>query len=314
MIPAHDPGPHLRTALESVLAQDPGPAAMQVTVVDDGSTEDLAAVARECAGDRVDVVRHARNLGHVRTFNACLERSRGRFVHLLHADDAVLPGFYDRLAAGLDRDGVGAAFCRYTAVNGAGKPLKVSDLERVGPGVLPGWLRKIAVGQRLQPPCIAVRREVYERLGGFDTRIRSYGEDWEMWTRIAAHYDVWFEPEPLALYRVEGPSLSHSAVRSGDNVRQLVQVIELNRDVLPHDEAEELTRAALRETAVTAIRRARRLAEGGEYRAASRQLAAGLAADRSRPVLARLGRALLGLAALRVRYALRPLSRRRGRG
>ena len=46
-----------------------------------------------------------------------------------------------------------------------------------------------------------VRRDVYEHLGGFDRRIVCCGEDWEMWVRIAAHYPVGYEVEPLAVYR-----------------------------------------------------------------------------------------------------------------
>ena len=44
---------------------------------------------------------------------------------------------------------------------------------------------------------IAVRREAYECLGGFDARLKC-SEDWEMWVRIAARYPIWHEPAPLA--------------------------------------------------------------------------------------------------------------------
>jgi hypothetical protein len=294
------------------LLKDPGPGSMQIAVVDDASSEDVAGVVRTVAGTRVDVFRHERNLGHVAAFNDCLFRSRGRFVHLLHADDAVRPGFYERLAEGLGHsEDVGAGFCRYVAIGPDGNWLKVSPLEQSNAGVLPGWLRKIAAGQRLQPPCMAVKREVYERLGGFDTRIHSYGEDWEMWTRIAAHFSIWFEPEPLALYRVGGNSLSHGALRTGDNVRELLAVIEMNRDVLPAREAAEITRAARRETALTAIRRGRRLAGGGEYAGALQQARAALVADHSPAVLARLTRALLGVTRTAAGSLARRVSRRR---
>ena len=42
---------------------------------------------------------------------------------------------------------------------------------------------------------------------------QTYGEDWEMWVRIAAHHPVWYEPEPLAVYRKHGISLSGRAAR-----------------------------------------------------------------------------------------------------
>jgi hypothetical protein len=110
---------------------------------------------------------------------------------------------------------------------------------------------------------MVVRREVYERLGGFDSR-GGFAEDWEMWVRIAAHYPVAYEPEPLALYRVHPSSRTGHFVRSGENVRDLRRVIEINREHLPAERADELTRRALRETATTCLRRARRALGRGD--------------------------------------------------
>ncbi|HEV2736566.1 MAG TPA: glycosyltransferase, partial [Longimicrobiaceae bacterium] len=79
MVPTYDCAAYLRRALESVLAQDPGPGAMQIEVVDDRSTrDDPEAVVREVGGGRVAFYRQARNVGHVGNFETCLLRSRGR--------------------------------------------------------------------------------------------------------------------------------------------------------------------------------------------------------------------------------------------
>jgi len=292
MIPTYNADRYLRDALESVLAQDPGPDVMQIEVVDDGSEVDPRPLVKEIAGDRVSVHRHDRNMGHVAAFNTCIDRAQGEYVHLLHADDEVRPGFYERLGAALDANpAAGAAFCRYIAIDDHGNWTNISDLEQPVPGILDDWLAKIATGQRLQPPCIVVRKSVYDAVGLFDARIRSYGEDWEMWTRIAASFPVWYEPEPLALYRVSRRSLSSHALHSGDNVRQLMQVIELNRTRLPVDDAENLTTAARRSTATAAIRRGVRLAALGDLSGALAQLRWSLRADRSPSTLSA---ALLG--------------------
>ena len=96
---------------------------------------------------------------------------------------------------------VGAAFCRHVFMDGEGKASHPSELERPTAGVLDGWPGLICRTQRIQCPSIIVRREVYERLGGYRTDL-CYALDWEMWNRIAAHYSVWYEPEPLACYRI----------------------------------------------------------------------------------------------------------------
>jgi len=181
MIPTHDCAPYLRETLASVLAQDPGAELMQIEVVDDASSDRPEAVVEELGAGRVGFFRQPRNVGHVANFNTCLQRSRGRVVHLLHGDDCVRVGFYAAMGRLLEAEPTaGAAFCRYIAIDEQGHWSSIAALEQRAAGLIPDWLEKIAVGQRLQTPCMVVRRDVYERLGGFDRRPRGLGEDWEM--------------------------------------------------------------------------------------------------------------------------------------
>ena len=273
MIPTHDCAGYLREALGSVLAQDPGPARMQIEVVDDASSDNPQGVVEQLGEGRVGFFRQPRNVGHSANFNACLARSRGRLVHLLHGDDCVRDGFYAAMERLLEREAdAGAAFCRYIAMDEHGTWGNPARLEQRDAGVIPGWLERIAVGQRLQTPCMVVRREVYERLGGYDSRPRGLGEDWEMWVRIASRYPVAYLPEPLALYRVHSDSLSGGMLRSGANVADLRRVIAINREHLPPARAGALTRRALRVTATTCLRRARRALGRGDVATARAQL------------------------------------------
>ena len=120
-IPTFRPGPHLVESLRSVLAQDPGPETMQIAVVDDGSGDGVARrIVEEIAPGRIELVEAARNRGLAGAWNACIEHSRGRWVHVLHQDDAVQPDFYERLAHADDRSDAGAAFCRHVSMDGDG--------------------------------------------------------------------------------------------------------------------------------------------------------------------------------------------------
>jgi hypothetical protein len=124
---------------------------------------------------------------------------------------------------------------------------------------------------------MVVRREVYEQLGGFDTRISTYGEDWEMWVRIAAFYPVWHQVEPLAAYRIGIGSLSSRAIRTGQNLRDIALAIETNALLLPRATAGRVSRIARANNALGAIRRARRLlGSGGDIRTALVQLVGAL--------------------------------------
>jgi GT2 family glycosyltransferase len=288
MIPTYNSASYLREALCSVLAQDPGSECMQIEVVDDFSTrDDPAAVVAEVGHGRVAFYRQPENVGHCRNFDTCLQRSRGKLIHLLHGDDCVREGFYRKLErAFAEQQHIGAAFCRYISMDESGNWQTVSPLEQPESGVIPNWLEKIATGQRLQPPSMVVRRKVYERLGGFDRRIPSYGEDWEMWVRIAAHYPVWYEVEPLALYRVHKSSLTGNTIRTGANAHDLRQVMEINRTHLPKEHADAWTNRARLSFALACLRRARRMLDARDFHGSLAQTREALKTSRSTPVLA----------------------------
>jgi GT2 family glycosyltransferase len=308
MVPAYECAGFLRETLRSVLAQDPGPELMQIEVVDDASTDDPEAVVRELGEGRVEFFRQPRNVGHVENFNTCLRRARGRLVHLLHGDDAVREGFYETMRRPFEeRPDVGAAFCRYIAIDEDGNWQVVSPLEQRARGIVDGWLGRIAVGQRLQTPSMVVRRDVYERLGGFDARL-AWTEDWEMWVRIAARYPVWFEPEPLALYRIHSASSSGRLTRTAESIRDTRRAIEVIRAHLPAEGEEELAAEARHELATTALRRARRLIGAGDLAAGSAHLREALRTETSVGVLTRSAfvAGLLLSAAARRRRSLKP--------
>ena len=236
MIPTYNCANYLRETLASVLAQDPGPDVMQIEVVDDCSTkDDPAAVVEELGCGRVSFYRQPENVGYIRNFETCLQRSRGKLIHILHGDDYVREGFYRKLQQAFEQNSeMGAAFCRSLYIDEQGHWQEFSPLERSESGILSNWLEQIAAGQRITTPSVVVRRDVYEKVGGFDRRFSCAGEDWEMWVRIAAHYPVWFEVEPLAAYRVKrSGSLTGNSARTGELVRDMLKATEIIESYLP---------------------------------------------------------------------------------
>jgi hypothetical protein len=215
-------------------------------------------------------------------------------VHLLHGDDAVRGGFYEAMRRPFEeRPDVGAAFCRYIAMDEDGNWQVVSPLEQRASGTLEGWLERIALGQRLQTPSMVVRRDVYEAVGGFDARL-AWTEDWEMWVRIAARYPVWFETRPLALYRIHSASSSGRLTRTAESIRDSRRAIELIRAHVPARDEARLARDARHILATTALRRATRLIASGDVAAGSAHLREALRTEASADVLFR-GAVVAGL-------------------
>lgn len=287
MIPTYNCASYLRETLASVLAQDPGPDIMQIEVVDDCSTnDDPYSVVEEVGRGRVSFYRQPKNVGHVKNFNTCLQRSRGKLIHVLHGDDRVLNNFYTKLQLGFETEqSIGAAFSRQMNINENGDEIWCPEVEQSSSGVLDNWIERIAVQCIIQPPSIVVRRDVYEKLGGFDNRICCTGEDWEMWVRIAAHYPMWYEPEILVNYRVHSVSLTKRCQRTGQNIRDLSKAVDLNESSLPISIREELTNKAKKNWALYAINNAKKMLRNDDVAAAIIQLKEALKCDASPQVI-----------------------------
>ena len=250
MLPTYRPDPqYLEQTLRSVLAQDPGPEAMQIRIVDDGSPRDpgLEGLAERLAPGRIEVERRPVNRGMAATWNACVEAARGRWVHLLHQDDLTLPGFYERLGAAVEaHPELGAAYTQHYLIDGAGVRRRLmSQNPAREPGVVRDWIEYVFVQLSFQTPSIVVKREAYERLGGFRPELR-YALDWDMWKRLAAAYPIWYDPTPLACYRRHDEGASIDFFASGENMAEVRRSIDMARAYLPGPEGERAAQAALR--------------------------------------------------------------------
>jgi len=268
MIPTYNCAHYLRETLAGVLMQDPGPEVMQIEVVDDYSSDDPASVVEELGRGRVGFYRQPTNAGHIDNFATCLNRARGRLVHLLHGDDGVRDGFYQKMQRAFEQQpGIGAAFCRHIFLDEAGHWRGISRLEQAQSGLLPNALEYLATEQRIMTPSIVVRRAVYEELGGFDRRLVCT-EDWEMWIRIAGRYPIWYEVEPLALYRMHSDSNTGRHLRSGEDARYTRMAIDIFKSYLPPTRADELTRRARETYARSTLHSARLMLNRRDHAAA----------------------------------------------
>ena len=286
MIPTYNPrAAYLEDTLNSALQQDPGPEQMQIEVIDDRSTDDLAAqTVRRVGGGRVSFHAEPQNRGLAGIWNRCIERARGHWVHILHQDDIVLPGFSDNLRKGAEQSDVGAIFCRYAVANSKGHWMGISELHRESAGLLDDWHARITVQQLIQCPAIAVRRLVYEQLGGFLPRLH-FTPDWEMWQRIAAQYSFWFEPSILACFRVHANSATSRMRLDAADVREVRELIDLTTAYHSPARGRVFARKARSWYAQLAVLHARDLLVEAGFRPAWKQILGALRLCHSRRII-----------------------------
>jgi glycosyltransferase involved in cell wall biosynthesis len=244
MVPVYNCSHYLKETLEAVLEQDPGPEIMQIEVVDDCSTDaNVAQLVMQIGRGRIDYYCQPVNVGSLRNFETCLNRSRGKYIHLMHGDDKVKNGFYSELANLFDMfPEAGAAFCAHDHIDMNGKIKFQKKPETVKPAILKNWLSKLAEAQRVQYIAMVVKRSVYEHLGGFYAVV--YGEDWEMWARIASHYPIAYTPKNLAQYREHELSISNESFLSGKNLKDIQTVIEIIMTYLPPQDRKRIRNKA----------------------------------------------------------------------
>jgi glycosyltransferase involved in cell wall biosynthesis len=190
---------HLITrALSSVLGQDF--ADLEIVVVDDGSTDDTAAVIARVADPRLRYVRFEKNRGIGAARKAGIEEARGEVVAFLDSDDLWKPGKLATVMGAFRRhpevDLVFSDFENIDHTSGerergfektatALRRLTVTPLEPdwwlVEKGALEGLLEANFIGTS---SVVALRRSVFTRAGNFRADL-SGPEDLEMWWRAA---------------------------------------------------------------------------------------------------------------------------------
>lgn len=85
LMPVFNGAEYLQEAIESILRQSFGD--FEFLIVDDGSSDESAAVAERCADPRIRLVRNGTNRGLVASLNLGLDLARGDYVARMDADD-----------------------------------------------------------------------------------------------------------------------------------------------------------------------------------------------------------------------------------
>lgn len=242
MIPVYNCIEYLEETLKSVLMQNLTEQEMQIEVIDDASTDgDVESFVNITAKGRIKYFRQITNVGSVRNFETCINRSLGKLIHILHGDDKVRNGYYKNISELFDKySEAGAAFCRYTYIDEKGRLINTQQAESNKEGILERGLLLIAEKQRIQYAAITVKREVYEKIGGFYGL--TYAEDWEMWTRIAKSYPIAYTPHVLAEYRKHTRSISGSKFLKGEYLHDLNSAMELIQAHLSTEQKKQVLR------------------------------------------------------------------------
>jgi glycosyltransferase involved in cell wall biosynthesis len=206
IIPTYNRGYCLARAVQSVLGQTF--ADFELIVVDDGSTDDTAAVLAGFSDPRLRVVRHPANRGVGATINTGIREAAAGLIALQDSDDEWLPEKLACQVAIMQAGGesLGVVYCDQWRFRGGEKSYFASPHLTPADGIVFDRALDDAL-YNIGNQSLLIRRRCFDEVGFYDESLRR-NEDLDMLIRISRRFHFHHIPEPLLNYNVTADSVT----------------------------------------------------------------------------------------------------------
>ena len=241
-IPAYRHEKYIETCLASICDQTY--PELELVLIDDGSPDDTFGVAsrflesRRGRFRRVHLERHE-NRGVSANSNACIEACRGEWVHLIGSDDRLYREKVARIQSAVAEWALPDLALVHTDTDtidasGTVRPVRKAD-RNAPPGPDRAAYRWLFHRNLISNPSIALRRDVFLSIGGFDPLLPL--EDIDCWLRLSTRYAIARVPEVLASYRKHPEnSLRQRQKMLGAFFLTYAKFLETNPGLIPEQE------------------------------------------------------------------------------
>lgn len=210
VLPAYNSERFLAEAMRSILDQTFHD--LELIVVDDASSDGTWRIIRDFAGQdpRVVPLRNAENLNLARSLNRGIAAARGRYIVRMDHDDVSMPDRIAKQVAFLDANpGVGIVGSAMQIMDQDGNLLGERRYNLTDESIR----RRMFIYSPFCHPAIAMRKEVVDRVGGYDHAFNP-AEDYELYFRIGMQARLANLDEALLRYRVvPGTSMTTGGTR-----------------------------------------------------------------------------------------------------
>jgi glycosyltransferase involved in cell wall biosynthesis len=211
IVPVYNAERFLQEALDSVRAQDYEP--VEIVVVDDGSEDGSAAVAKSFEGVRYVF---QSNQGPSAARNAGIAAAGGEFIAFLDADDVMLPNKL-RVQIGylLEHPEIGCVLAQHDDVVEPGMARPAWLAGHPPSGQTPAFSGPVTKRAQVWPHLrrggvsAVIRREVLRRAGDFDPDFRHFGDVEWLFRVWRSGVEIAVLPDILLRRRIHGANLTY---------------------------------------------------------------------------------------------------------
>ena len=213
VIPTYNRAHLIIDALNSVYRQSYRP--IELVVVDDGSKDDTTTVVRDWFKTHAENYQFScryiqqDNLGGNPARNRGIKESTGSFIAFLDSDDSWHPQKLEKQMAAFDGNSkIGGVYCGLRHVFYESGIIQSAPPREYPSGQL---LHQMLVHDVTAPTSTYIlRAEVFDKVGCFDEQLLAR-QDWDMWIRLAAEFEIGVVPEVLVDFK------EHSGTRTASN-------------------------------------------------------------------------------------------------
>jgi len=206
VVPVYNGQRDLNEALDSVFAQTF--TDFEVICVDDGSTDSSLAVLAQYQ-DKITIV-HQANAGQGSARNNGVRRASGEYVAFIDQDDRWYPCKLEQQAAALRADSKAVlVYSNSDRMDAQSRLTQIGTTLSERPSALASPLGRLLEEGLVLPSSMLVRREAFERVGGFDPQLRGF-EDFDLSARLKRVGRFLFLEQPALCYRVHDQGFSAS--------------------------------------------------------------------------------------------------------
>ena len=172
---------YLGEAIDSILNQNF--TDFEFIIVGDGSTDDSLKVVQTYHDKRIRVIDNEENIGLTKSLNKAMREARGELIARQDADDISLPNRFEEQVKYFEQHPETALLgTSIYIIDGDGKILG----KRI---VLANPSKSLVKVNQFSHGSTMFRREIVRELGGYNELFR-YGQDYELWLRIAKYNKV----------------------------------------------------------------------------------------------------------------------------